>query len=78
MSQHLLEVALSTLTVCLIVTLFSLATARFWSWFFKIDMFLFWLSAISRKLDKNNVQYSEGKSKWKEMYKQLLTDRRQN
>lgn len=76
-----MQLALSTLTVCVVVTLFSWATARFWAWFLKVDVLLFWLSAISRKLDKNKIERLEPtsqKSKLKEMYKQLLNDKRQN
>ena len=78
MLETLVETFLITFTVCATILVFSLITMKYWWWFLKIDLFLFWLSNIATKSERQKLsKISQKKDVWKRLFDYLnLEDRR--
>ena len=78
MLDSLVFVALATITVCVVILLFSLITLPYWSWFFKVDLILFWLSRLADKNGEGEPFLRKGRGKWRRLYRSLYSHLRKN
>ena len=79
MLEMIAETFIITFTVCITILLFSLITMKYWWWFLKIDLLLFWLSNIATKSERQKLsKISQKKDMWKELYDYLNVEDRKN
>lgn len=79
MLEIIAQTALITLVVCVTVFLFSLVTMKYWWWYLKIDIFLFWMSNIATRAERQRLtEKRNGRKMWKQIYDNLDLKNRQN
>ena len=79
MLEIIAHTAVITLVVCVTVFLFSLVTMKYWWWYLKLDLFLFWLSNIATRQQNLRLTHkNQGRKMWRQIYEHLDLNQRQN